>query len=223
MRLRPAALHLRSSSSPAASRPVWKGRGDTSCSARTSSSEHPASRPTGTAPAPTAPVPSAEGTRARDPRLQVHPRAPTDEFWMHFLTLLRIKKKKKIISPRTCEMGAPLSNASGAPKTPSKARPAAAEGGELTCRAAARRGAGPQGAEQQEAQGRGRRRPHAAAVPVPAAPAPPLTSCSCPAAGARARPLPRLPRPSCRRLELQRAPRPPQYCIVLRGRFRWRG
>lgn len=46
-------------------------------------------------------------------------------------------------------------------------RPEATEDGELTCPAAARRGAGPQGAEQQEGHGRSHRRLHGAAVSPP--------------------------------------------------------
>lgn len=46
-------------------------------------------------------------------------------------------------------------------------RPEATEGGELTCPAAACRGAGPQGAEQQEGHRRSRRRLHGAAVSPP--------------------------------------------------------
>lgn len=62
----------------------------------------------------------------------------------------------------------PVSSAlEGCKDSPKMVRPEATEGGELTCPVAARRGAGPQGAEQQEGHRRSRRRLHGAAVSPP--------------------------------------------------------
>lgn len=165
----------------------------------------------------------------------IRPKVPKDSARPHaciFASLLTALVDKKKISPRTGEMGMPLFNAlEGCKDSREMVRPEAREGGELTCPAAARRGAAPQGAEQQEGHGRSRRRPHGAPVkrlagdahllgrrqpapaPSPRAPRPALASaappspgrcCSGPGAAASAAAL-------------------PQCCIVLRGRFRWRG
>ena len=98
--------------------------------------------------------------------------------------------------------------------------PRATEGGQLTCRAAARRGTGPQGAEQQEGHGHSRRcrRLHGAAV------RPPRPRCSAPHAqaavsGSRAlRPAPGaslghpLPAPT-RAVATQALQPPPRRCL----------
>lgn len=92
-------------------------------------------------------------------------------------------------------------------------RPEATEDGELTCPAAARRGTGPQGAEQQEGHGRSRRRLHDAAV------SPPRWRRSAPhARAAGPGPSPRVPRlawaaPSQPRPMLRR----PWRCSLHRG------